>query len=102
MGCLALRPPVTGPATHFPPLSSQLLPVSVLDSLLPSPAIHWSKGFTMSSSVSPGIVFGLDGEQDRQPRWLWHGLLGPGKLTLLTSLWKSGKTTLLAHLLARR
>jgi hypothetical protein len=56
----------------------------------------------MSSSVSPGIVFGLDGDKDRQTRWLWHGLLGPGKLTLLTSLWKSGKTTLLAHLLARR
>jgi hypothetical protein len=35
-------------------------------------------------------------------RWLWHGLLAPGKLTLLTSLWKSGKSTLLAHLLARR
>ena len=26
----------------------------------------------------------------------------PGKLTLLTALWKSGKTTLLAHLLAQR
>src|SRR5262245_41319601 len=34
--------------------------------------------------------------------WLWHALLAPGKLTLLTSLWKSGKTTLLAHLLAHR
>src|SRR5262245_45790330 len=39
-------------------------------------------------------------EQDRQ--WLWHGILMPGKLTLLTSLWKSGKTTLLAHMLAQR
>jgi hypothetical protein len=34
--------------------------------------------------------------------WLWHGLLAPGNLTLLTSLWKSGKTTLLAMLLSRR
>jgi hypothetical protein len=33
--------------------------------------------------------------------WLWHGYLGPGKVTLLTSQWKSGKTTLLALLLAR-
>jgi hypothetical protein len=33
--------------------------------------------------------------------WLWHGYLGPGKLTLLTSQWKSGKTTLLSVLLAR-
>ena len=33
--------------------------------------------------------------------WLWHGILAPGQLTLLTSLWKSGKTTLLSILLAR-
>jgi hypothetical protein len=31
--------------------------------------------------------------------WLWHGYLGRGNLTLLTSLWKAGKTTLLAGLL---
>jgi hypothetical protein len=37
-----------------------------------------------------------------EKQWLWHGMLMPGKLTLLTALWKSGKTTLLAHLLARR
>jgi AAA domain len=34
-------------------------------------------------------------------QWLWRGYLAPGQLTLLTSLWKSGKTTLLAVLLAR-
>ena len=33
--------------------------------------------------------------------WLWHGYLAPGRLTLLTSLWKSGKTTLLSVLLTR-
>jgi hypothetical protein len=33
--------------------------------------------------------------------WLWHGYLAAGQLTLLTSLWKSGKTTLLAVLLSR-
>lgn len=37
-----------------------------------------------------------------EKKWLWHGMLMTGKLTLLTALWKSGKTTLLAHLLARR
>jgi hypothetical protein len=35
------------------------------------------------------------------PAWLWHGYVGPGKVTLLTSQWKSGKTTLVALLLAR-
>ncbi|HEX5270559.1 MAG TPA: AAA family ATPase, partial [Gemmataceae bacterium] len=34
--------------------------------------------------------------------WLWHGYLAPGTVTLLTSQWKSGKTTLLSVLLARR
>jgi hypothetical protein len=33
--------------------------------------------------------------------WLWHGYLVPGGVTLLTSLWKAGKTTLLSVLLHR-
>lgn len=33
--------------------------------------------------------------------WLWHGLLAPGQLTLLSSQSKSGKTTLLTALLGR-
>ena len=31
--------------------------------------------------------------------WLWHGYLGRGIQTLLLGLWKSGKTTLISHLL---
>lgn len=31
--------------------------------------------------------------------WLWKGYLARGEVTLLSALWKSGKTTLLAHLL---
>jgi len=33
--------------------------------------------------------------------WLWHGYLAPESVTLLTSLWKSGKSTLIAVLLAQ-
>jgi hypothetical protein len=36
-----------------------------------------------------------------EERWLWRGYLAAGQLTLLTSLWKAGKTTLLSVLLAR-
>jgi hypothetical protein len=36
-----------------------------------------------------------------QPSWLWHGYLAAGNVTLLTSEWKSGKTTLLSLLLGR-
>ena len=31
--------------------------------------------------------------------WLWHGYLAAGQVTLLTSQWKAGKTTLLSVLL---
>jgi AAA domain-containing protein len=46
----------------------------------------------------------LDKCRDRPPapvNWLWHGYLAPRNITLLTSQWKSGKTTLLSVLLAR-
>jgi AAA domain len=33
--------------------------------------------------------------------WLWHGYLKPGGVTLLTGMWKAGKTTLVALLLHR-
>ena len=42
-------------------------------------------------------------EQTAQPkRWVWDGYLAAGQITLFTSVWKSGKTTLLSHLLAQR
>jgi hypothetical protein len=34
--------------------------------------------------------------------WLWHGYVAAGNITLLTSQWKAGKTTLLSLLLSRR
>jgi hypothetical protein len=34
--------------------------------------------------------------------WIWHGLLRPGQITLMTGLPKTGKTTLLSHILAHR
>jgi hypothetical protein len=56
-----------------------------------------------SSSRVPFSVqtLGGKGPNPADVGWLWHGLLAPGRLTLLTSLWKSGKTTMLAILLAR-
>jgi len=41
------------------------------------------------------VVVARDLDQRRfpPPTWLWQGFLGPGKTTLLTSQWKSGKTT---------
>src|SRR5450755_3582489 len=42
-----------------------------------------------------------DLKPEAQPDWLWQGYLRPGAVTLLTSLWKSGKSTLLSVLLSR-
>ena len=36
------------------------------------------------------------------PSWIWDGYIAPGRITLFSSPAKSGKTTLLSHLLARR
>jgi hypothetical protein len=43
----------------------------------------------------------LDHQRFTPPAFLWQGILGPGKTTLLTRQWKSGKTTLVALLQAR-
>ena len=42
----------------------------------------------------------LDQESPAIP-WLWEGYLAPGKVTLLTSLWKAGKSTLVSILLSK-
>jgi hypothetical protein len=42
----------------------------------------------------------LDAEPDAAA-WVWEGYLAAGDVTLLTSQWKSGKTTLIAILLSR-
>lgn len=36
----------------------------------------------------------------QEPDWLWPGLIARGAITLLTGLWKAGKTTLLMHLIS--
>jgi AAA domain len=56
----------------------------------------------MNNFLQTAFAVAADSDLVETTPWIWHGLLAPGKLTLLTSLWKSGKTTLLAHLLARR
>jgi hypothetical protein len=50
----------------------------------------------------PGFIRGFIADTPAtQLRWLWQGYLAAGNVTLLTSQWKSGKTTLLAVLLSR-
>jgi hypothetical protein len=41
-------------------------------------------------------------ESAQPPQWIWQGFIAPGNVTLLTSHWKSGKTTLLCVLSSLR
>ena len=52
----------------------------------------------------PPLVWGqadLSAAAGAPQPWLWQGFLAPGAVTLLTTQWKAGKTTLAAVLLAR-
>lgn len=37
--------------------------------------------------------------REENDKWLWHGFLSRGGVTMLSALWKAGKSTLLSHLL---
>jgi hypothetical protein len=52
------------------------------------PPLLWG-GANLTAAASPTAA------------WLWQGFLAPGAVTVLTSQWKAGKTTLASVLLAR-
>jgi len=54
-----------------------------------APDFHFATLDEVRARTPPGI------------HWLWDGYLAAGSITLLTSLWKTGKTTLLSVLLSR-
>jgi hypothetical protein len=70
-----------------------------------------SKNGTPTSAPQPTLslpavegdrLFRWSSELRRLPpndKWLWHGILSRGGVTLLSALWKAGKTTLLSHAL---
>ena len=59
---------------------------------------HNSCGNVLTQLLSPA---NLATAASNSGSWLWYGYLGAGKVTLLTSQWKSGKTTLVAVLMSR-
>lgn len=50
-------------------------------------------------AYAPVPLFAIDRTTTSPVEWVWNGLLARGDITLLTSAWKSGKTTLVAGLL---
>jgi hypothetical protein len=55
----------------------------------------------MTAPLFPDPLFLPDLQKTAAPdiAWLWQGYLAPGNVTLLTSQWKTGKTTLVSILL---
>jgi hypothetical protein len=58
----------------------------------------------MTTNHLPAAIWDAELTALKEPPadWLWHGILARSNVTLLTSQWKAGKTTLLSLLLARR
>jgi hypothetical protein len=55
----------------------------------------------MTETLLPVSLADLVATQPTRVAWLWHGYIARGNVTLLTSQWKSGKTTLLSVLMSR-
>jgi AAA domain len=74
-------------------------------SIFPAPGnTYFSQETVMATVNLPPVIWGHEvrASSATPPDWLWQGLLARGNLTLLTSQWKAGKTTLLSMLLSRR
>jgi hypothetical protein len=58
----------------------------------------------MSTTTLPQEVWDPEvmTSHDQPTDWLWQGFIARGNATLLTGMWKAGKTTLLSLLLSRR
>src|SRR5262245_49380685 len=58
----------------------------------------------MSRAPAAGEIWSnaIPAEAEAPPEWVWQGLIARRNLTLLTSQWKAGKTTLLSVLLGCR
>ena len=74
-----------GPSVYYPP--AHLFPLQEMASMVLD---DWQ--LMAMDVLDVGALF-------PPAHWLWDGYLMPGDITLLTSLWKTGKTTLLAGLL---
>jgi hypothetical protein len=62
-------------------------------------SIPFPIGGDLAGIESGGIVPASRLAERESITWLWEGYLAPGYVTLLTGLWKAGKSTLVGHLL---
>src|SRR5438105_115536 len=88
------------PDPNVPP-SHSLSPSSTAASSLPGPSAAAPPAPPPVSPFCTLATKDLPAASQAHTAWLWDGYLAPGNVTLLTSQWKSGKTTLVAVLLSR-
>ncbi|QJW98615.1 AAA family ATPase [Frigoriglobus tundricola] len=66
----------------------------------PDPPLTWGAPPPPDGATGRGFKWASElTAPDRADDWVWEGYLPRGAVTLLSALWKVGKTTLLAHLL---
>ena len=80
----------TTSAGYDPNYRSKNDPTPVVGSVIPQPAGEYERRFRWASELSA---------PPKSDDWLWEGYLPRSGITLLSALWKAGKTTLLSHLL---
>src|SRR6516225_8440070 len=70
----------------------------------PSRRISQIRDPTMSITTLPKEFWDQEvmATDEQGTDWIWDGFIARGSITLLTGMWKAGKTTLLSLLLARR
>jgi hypothetical protein len=64
---------------------------------------HAANGHSETAAETAEIVRILASQlkaAEHKDEWIWNGYMARGGITLFSALWKAGKTTLLAHLLA--
>lgn len=66
----------------------------------PEPSVTWRPTAEGSDRAGRGFKWASElSAPERADDWIWEGYLPRGAVTLLSALWKVGKTTLLSHLL---
>ena len=66
------------------------------------PTLQLESGESMMELTMLNPIWIADLAPAAAPSWIWDGFIAPGSITLFSSPAKTGKTTLLSHLLARR
>jgi hypothetical protein len=98
------QPPAPPILADWLPAASGLVQTADPQVSAPAPSNSAAPPVPAAAGSRPPLLWGdvaLGAAARAETRWLWHGYVAEGAVTLLVSRWKSGKTTLASVLLAR-